>query len=79
MLFRSEPHACFLFSLLEDLSIDFPSHYITSILDVYQDTTTRDKLIFPSVITRILRHFSIPIPDSPYFTTMGAISASSVQ
>ena len=28
---------------------------------------------------RILRHFSIPIPDSPYFTTMGAIDAGSVR
>ena len=63
----TEPHARFLFSLLEDLSIDFPSHFITSILDVYQDTTTCDKLIFPLAITRILRHFS----------TMGAISAGS--
>ena len=61
-----EPCACFLLSLLEDLSIDFPSHFITSVLDVYQDTTTHDKLIFPSAITWILCHFSIPIPDSPY-------------
>ena len=74
----NEPRARFLLSLLEDLSIDVPSHFITFILDVYQDTTTRDKLIFPSAITRILHHFSIPIPDSPYFTTMGAISTSSV-
>ena len=64
---------------MEDLSIDFPSHLITSIINVYQDTVTRDKLIFPSVITRILRHFSIPIPLSPLFTIMGAISANSVQ
>ena len=74
-----EPRARFLFSLLEDLSIDFPSHFITSILDVYQDTMTRDKLIFPSTITQILRHFSIPIPVSPYFTIMSAISTGSIQ
>ena len=74
-----EPRARFLLSLLEDLSIDVPSHFITSVLDVYQDTATRDKLIFPSAITRILRHFSIPIPDSPYFTTIGAINADSVR
>ena len=49
-----KPHAHFLLSLLEDLSIDFPSHFITSVLDVYQDTAARDKLIFPSAITRIL-------------------------
>ena len=75
----TEPRAQFLWSLLEDLTIDFPFYFITSIIDVYRDTVTRDKLIFPSVITRILRHFSIPIPDSPYFTTMGAIDAGSVR
>ena len=75
----TEPCARFLLSLLEDLSIDFPSHFITSILDVYQDTATRDMLIFPLAITRILQHFSIPIPDSPYFTTIGAISVGYVR
>ena len=75
----TDPHARFLLSLMEDLSIDFPSHLITSIINVYQDTITRDKLISLSVITRILRHFSIPIPLSPLFTIMGAISANSVQ
>ena len=38
---------------------------------------TRDKLIFLSGITRILRQFSIPIPVSPYYTTMRVINASS--
>ena len=71
--------ARFLLSLMEDLFIDFPSHFITSIIDVYQDTATRDKLIFPLTITRILRHFSIPIPLFPLFTIMGTISVSSVQ
>ena len=59
-----KPCAHFLLSFLEDLSIDFPFHLITSIIDVYQDTATHDKLIFPSTITRILQHFSIPIPLS---------------
>ena len=31
----TEPHARFLLSLMEDLTIDFPSHFITSIIDVY--------------------------------------------
>ena len=75
----TEPRACFLLSLLLDLSIDFPSHFITSILDVHLDTSTRDKLIFPFSITRILTHFHILIPSSPFFTTMGAISTGSVQ
>ena len=64
----TDPRAPFLISLMEDLSIDFPSHLITSIIDVYQDTTTRDKLIFPSAIMWILRHFSILIPLYPLFT-----------
>ena len=74
----TEPCAHFLLSLMEDLSIDFPSHFITSITDVYQDTATRYKLIFPSAIIQILWHFSIPIPFSPLFTIMGTISTSSV-
>ena len=77
--FITKPRSRFLLSLLEDLSIDFPSHLITSIIDVYQDTTTCDKLIFPSAIMRILQHFSIPVPLSPLFTTMGAISIGSVR
>ena len=56
----TDPRACFLLSFLEDLSIDFPSYFITSILNVYQNTTTYDKLIFPSAITRILRPFFHP-------------------
>ena len=75
----TEPRAQFLWSLLEDLTIDFPFYFITSIIDVYRDTTTRDKLIFPLAITQILHHFSILIPDSPYFTIMGAISATFVR
>ena len=70
----TEPRAQFLLSLLEDLSIDFPSHLITSIIDVYMDTATRDKLIFPSAITRILRYFLVEIPNSPLlFSNIGAI------
>ena len=49
-----EPRAQFLLSLLERLTIDFLSHFILSIIDVYRDMTTRDKLIFPSAITHIL-------------------------
>ena len=40
-----EPRARFLLSLLEYLTVDFPSHFILSIIDVYRDTTTHDKLI----------------------------------
>ena len=47
----TKPYARFLLSLLKHLTIDFPSHFILSILDVYRDTITYDKLIFPSAIT----------------------------
>ena len=55
----TEPRTWFLLALLEHLTIDFPSHFILSILDVYRDTATYDKLIFSSAITRILCHFSV--------------------
>ena len=42
----TESRAQFLFYLLEHLTIDFPSHFILSLIDVYRDTTTSDKLIF---------------------------------
>ena len=51
--FITEPRARFFLSLLEHLTIDFFSHFILSIIDVYRDTGTRDKLIFPSAIMRI--------------------------
>ena len=75
--FITKPRAQFFLSLLEDLSIDFPSHFITSIIDLYRDTVTRDKLIFPS--TMILHHFSIPISDSPLYIVMGSISPAFVR
>ena len=74
-----EPRAWFLLSLIKNLSIDFPSHFILSLINVYRDTTTRDQLIFPSAITRILHHLSIPYPKSSHFTVMGAISVASVR
>ena len=58
----TQPRAHFLFSLLDGLSIEFPSHMILSMIDIYRDTATRDKLIFLSDITRILTHMHIPIP-----------------
>ena len=64
---------------MEDLSIDFPSHMIESIIEVYRDTVTRDKLIFPSAITCILTHMHVTIPPSPFFFVMGVISKESIQ
>ena len=75
----TEPRARFLLSLLEHLVIDFSSHFILSIIDVRLDSASRDKLIFPSAITRILRHFSIPFPSSDHFTVMCAIDYAAVK
>ena len=74
-----EHRARFLLSLLEHLTIDFPSHFILSIIEVHLDSASCDKLIFPSVITRILGHFSIPFPSSDHFTVMCAINYATVK
>ena len=75
----TEPHARFLLSLLEDIFINFPSHFILSLIDVYKDTATRDKFIFPSAIRLLLRHFSVSYPKSPHFTFMCAIDVATVR
>ena len=75
----TKPRAHFLFSLLEGLSTDFPSHMILSILDIYQDTTTRDKLVFLSAITCVPTHLHVTIPSSPLFYVMGTISKESIR
>ena len=75
----TKSRARFLLSFLEDISIDFPSHFILSLIDVYRDTTTRDKLIFLSAVTQILRHFSISFLKSPHFTVMSAIDAATIR
>ena len=38
----TKPSARFLLSLLERLTIDFSSHFIVFLIDVYRDTVTRD-------------------------------------
>ena len=75
----TEPCAQFLLALLEHLTIDFPSHFILSLIDVYRDTATRDKLIFPSAITRILYHISVPFPAFDHFFVMCVIDATTVK
>ena len=74
-----EPYARFLLSLLKHLTIDFPSHFILSIIDVHRDSASHDKLIFPSSITRILRHFSVPFLASNHFIVMCAIDATTIK
>ena len=38
----TKPSAHFLLSLIEDLSINFPSHFIFILIDVYRDMVTHD-------------------------------------
>ena len=40
---------------------------------------TRDKLIFPSTITRIIHHASVSYLESPHFSIMGAINGAVVR
>ena len=75
----TEPHARFLLSFLEHFTIDFPSHFILSIIDVHLDLASRDKLIFPSAIMRILRHFSVPFPSSDHFSIICAIDYATIK
>ena len=49
--FITEPCARFFLSFLEGLTMDFSSHFILSLINIYRETTTCDKLIFPSAIT----------------------------
>ena len=77
--FITEPRARFLLSLLEHFTMDFPFHFILSLIDVYKDTATRDQFIFPSAITRILRHFFVPFLVSNHFHVMCAIDAATVK
>ena len=46
---------------------------------MYRDLVTRDKLIFPSAIMRILRHFSVLFPLSDHFSVMGAINTATIK
>ena len=75
----TKPRARFLLSLLEHLTIDFPTHFILSIIDVHLNSASRDKLIFPSTITRILCHFFVPFPSSDHFTVMCAIDYATIK
>ena len=74
-----EPRTRFLLSLLEGLTIDFPFYFILSLIDVYRDTATRDKLIFLSAITQILRDFFVSYPESLHFSIMCAIDAVTIR
>ena len=74
----TEPRARFLLSLLEHLTIDFPCHFIFSIINVHLDSTSCDKLIFPFAIMRILCHVSVPFPYFDHFTVMCAIDYATV-
>lgn len=69
-----KPFACFIYSFLEGLSIDFHSNMILSILDTFRDTANHDKLIVPSFIMHRLMHVCVFNPFSTLFPFVGAIS-----
>ena len=75
----TEPHVRFLLSPIEGLNIDFPSHFILSLIDVYKDIATRDKFIFSMAITQLLRHFFVSYPESLHFTFMCVIDATTIK
>ena len=77
--FITETRARFLLSLFKGLSIDFPSHFIISLINVYRDTTIRDKLIFPLANMQILHHFSVFYPEFPHFLVICAIDVATVR
>ena len=52
----TEPHACFILSLVEDISIYFPLHVIASILDCYQDTALRDVVWYCFSFSHFMYH-----------------------
>ena len=58
----TEPRARFLLYLLEHLIIDFPSHFILSLIDVYKDTTTCDKFIFLQLLRGFYAIFLFLLP-----------------
>ena len=68
----------FCYPSLRDTLLIFP-HFILSLIDVYRDTTTHDKFIFPSTITQILRHFFVSYPESPHFLVICLIDAATVK
>ena len=59
--------------------MNFPSHFILSLVDVYRDTVTHDKLIFSLSITRILYHFSVSYSESTHFSPICAIDVATVR
>ena len=75
----TEFRAWLLPSLLEHLTKYFSSHFTLSIIDVFRDMATCDKLIFPSAIMRILCHFFVHFPYSDHFFVISAIDVATVK
>ena len=58
----TEPRVRFLLSLLEHFTIDFPSHFILSIIDVHLDSASCDKLIFLPLLRGFYTIFPFLLP-----------------
>ena len=59
----TEPLARFLLSLLERLTIDFPSHFILSLIDVYKDTRPVISSFFLQLSHGFFAFLISPIPS----------------
>ena len=67
----TKPRARFFLSLLEHLIIDFPSHFILSIIDVHLNSVSRDKLILSFL--QLSRGFYAIFPFLfPFLTTLAS-------
>ena len=75
----TKPRARVLLSFLKGLTIDFPSQFIICLIVVYKNTTTCDKLIFPSAIMWILRNAFVSYPKSSHFFVICAIDIATVR
>ena len=50
----TDPRAQFLFSLIEGLTVDFPSHSILSLIDVFRDMATNNIMQVMNIILKLL-------------------------
>ena len=70
--------AIFLMELKEKIFIDISSHIFDTIMDKTR-TTSRAKLVFPSLLMRILRAKDVPIPqDLNLMPTPSAINKQTI-
>lgn len=62
----------FLYAVLKDLSIDLPSIVVFLMIELYNNSSFREKLIYPVVVPKILRY----VPS--HFKTKSAIGKDTI-